>query len=107
MTRNPRDHREWTNKELEQDPEGYLAAHAIGTPQGRGRPGAKEARRRRPRALHRGFRGRRGEPRRRYRGVQGAQKRAGHNCCESSGPERSRSLEAPGKEHDLDGAPRA
>ena len=28
MTTNPRDHREWTNKELEQDPEGYLAAQA-------------------------------------------------------------------------------
>ena len=26
MTRNPRDHRAWTNKELEQDPQGYLAA---------------------------------------------------------------------------------
>jgi hypothetical protein len=28
MTRNPHDHREWTNKELEQDPQGYLAAQA-------------------------------------------------------------------------------
>jgi hypothetical protein len=28
MTRNPRDHREWTNKELERDPEGYLAAQS-------------------------------------------------------------------------------
>ena len=26
MTKNPRDHREWTNLELEADPEGYLAA---------------------------------------------------------------------------------
>lgn len=26
MTKNPRDHREWTNKELEQDSAGYLAA---------------------------------------------------------------------------------
>jgi hypothetical protein len=26
MTKNPRDHREWTNVELEQDPQGYLAA---------------------------------------------------------------------------------
>jgi hypothetical protein len=28
MTRNPHYHREWTNKELEQDPQGYLAAQA-------------------------------------------------------------------------------
>jgi hypothetical protein len=26
MTRNPRDHREWSNKDVEQDPQGYLAA---------------------------------------------------------------------------------
>jgi hypothetical protein len=26
MTRNPRDHTVWTNRELEQDPQGYLAA---------------------------------------------------------------------------------
>jgi hypothetical protein len=28
MTRNPRDEREWTNKELEEDSAGYLAAQA-------------------------------------------------------------------------------
>jgi hypothetical protein len=28
MSRNPRDHREWTNKEVEADPQGYLAAQA-------------------------------------------------------------------------------
>jgi hypothetical protein len=28
MTRNPRDERDWTNKELEADPKGYLAAQA-------------------------------------------------------------------------------
>ena len=26
MTRNPRDHRDWTNIEVEEDPQGYLAA---------------------------------------------------------------------------------
>ena len=26
MTRNPRDEREWTNRELQDDPQGYLAA---------------------------------------------------------------------------------
>ena len=28
MTKNPCDHRTWTNKEIEEDPEGYLTAQA-------------------------------------------------------------------------------